>query len=210
MPIPAHQRVQIVGTLSQATTASGSDIFSFGWAVLPGQSDVVLAQALAPLVKSHWTDSGVGTYDTATPTGVIVETIAEGGKVTNSYRQPIDSPNAGGNSTPIASFDCAVITLETGQRDSKGTRVRGRFYPPACFAGVRGSTTDPTDRDQYRDAWVNFLAYMETAGSSIAVASSTNVGLVQSHGITVDNIVDSQRSRKNRLTSLRSAQANFS
>lgn len=209
MPVPAHQRVQITGTLTQAT-GGGSDIFSFGWAVLPGQTDVELAQALAPLVKSHWTDNGVGTYDTAIPTGVTVETIAAGGKVTNSYRQPIDNPFGGINSTPIASFDCAVITLETGQRDSKGTRVRGRFYPPACFAGVRGSTTDTENRDAYRDAWVNFLAYMETAGSSIAVASSTNVGLVQSHGITVDNIVDSQRSRKNRVISLRSNVANFS
>lgn len=209
MPIPAHQRVQIVGILQQAS-GSGSDIFSFGWAVLPGQTDVDLAVAMAPLVKAHWDDNGIGAYATAIPTGVIVETIAAGGKVTNSYREPITAGNPGLNTSAIATFDCAVITLETGQRDSKGTKVRGRFFPPACFSGIVGSSTDPTDRDAYRDAWVNFLAYMETAGSSIAVASSTNVGLAQSHGITVDNIVDSQRSRKNRVISQRSAVANFS
>lgn len=205
MPLPpAHRRVTIQGTLSQVS-GSGSDIFDFGFASMDALSDEALATALAQPVRDGFIINGVGLYATAHPVTVRVETIAASGKVVSSYGAPIASGQSGLNSGTTATFLSGVVTLETGLRDSKGTKVRGRFYPPACFSGVVGSACDPSSRDAYAEGWASFLHSMNQAGAVVAVASSTSTGLVPCTGITVDNIVDSQRSRKNRVISQRSA-----
>lgn len=203
---PAHQRVTITGTLSQVS-GSGSDIFDFGFAMVAGKSDAAVAQALAPIVKAQWTGNGVGFYNTARPTAVIVESIDATGKVASSYNAAIDNGNPGLYSIQTPTFCSACITLETGVVDGHGRKVRGRFFPPAMFSTIVGSAVAPVDRDSYRDSWTYFLGLLQQAGSPIAVASSTNAGIAPVSGISVDNVVDSQRSRKNRVTRLRSSTA---
>lgn len=205
MPLPpAHQRVTIQGTLAQVT-GGGADIFDFGLSMASGMTDEEVATSIAGVIQGLWTNTGVGIYDTASPTNIIAETIEADGKVSNSYNAAVTNPGPGLYSSPTPTFCSAVVTLETGAVDSKGRKVRGRFYPPAMFAGVRGSTTDSGDRDTYRDAWAYFLGEIQAAASPIIVASSTSAGLSPVTGISVDNVADSQRSRKNRVTRNRSA-----
>nr|CRY96141.1 hypothetical protein [uncultured prokaryote] len=206
---PAHQRVSFTGILLQAS-GGGQEIFSFGFASDTSGSEQTLAEALAAVAGTQWgggSSNVQGSYY-AGLASVVVESIAADGKVTGSYRADVPSaPVSGLNTSMNLTVPCMAITLETGVQDSKGSKVRGRMYPPAQASQPFGSTVQLSAANDYRDGWKVFMQAMVAAGAVPAVASSTSAGLVHVTGITVDTVIDTQRRRKNHVTRQRTTVA---
>lgn len=207
MPIPAaHNRVEVTGTLLQQV-GGGSEIFSFSWADMSTLALNTIAGIVNAEMQSAFSDptKSIQASTHAQYLATRVESIDSAGKVTGSYNQAAGGgPYTGLNSSMTCTMTCLCVSLETGQIDSRGNKVRGRFFPPAQAAGLIGATFDSTDMNGYTDAWAASFNRMVTAGLVPAVASSTSVGLVAATGISCANTVDVQRRRKNRVTVFRS------
>nr|CRY96778.1 hypothetical protein [uncultured prokaryote] len=204
MPIPAHLRITLDGTLSQAT-GGGSEIWTTSVASQSGQTPQALATALGPVLRNFWgstTDQGISA--SVALTGVSVEQISLAGAVTASYRAAI-TPKNGGNDPTICTILSHCVTLETDAQNDHGGSVRGRFYPPASMA-VMGSTANAAQVTTYTSQWAGLINAMNDQGALVSVASTTMGGqVVAVTGVSVDNIVDTVRRRKNHLTSVRGA-----
>lgn len=205
MAAAEHQKITIYGTLAQGTGSTGNEEFSFSVAVLTSLTDEEVAVIGDNAAYGNWDQSGIGISVGATYTGCRVETINTAGKVISSYNKPNANNRNGENSQLEMTICCQAITLETASVDSKGRKVRGRIYPPAMAVGPLGSTLPVSATADYVTAWAAFFTYLETQGCPPQVASSTSAGLTPVTGISADNIVDTQRRRKNQLTGTRSA-----
>lgn len=199
---PAHQRIEITGSLLQSE-GGGSEIFSFSMASDSGMTPQDLATACAPVVRTFWqADSNAGIPVTAVVSGVRVEQVAVDGKITSSYFVAIP-PTPGLAPNTICTVLSSAITLETDSLGSHGRNIRGRFYPPASF-GVVGSTTVGSTAQNYGDEWVGLVNGLNDAGANVCVASTENGGTIAPvTAITVDTVIDTVRRRKNHVTSTR-------
>lgn len=199
---PQHNRVTAVGTLLQSPNG-GSDIFSFSVADSSAMSPQALATAFAPLAHALWEGNSLQLSTQARLDAIVVEEILESGKVATSYRQDV-SPIIGDNGNGYPTLLCHALTLETGQVDNRGRKIRGRIYPPATMSQVIGSTSNINSADAYAEAWTNWIFTLNSVGAEACVASSTNAGhLVAINGVSADTIIDTQRRRKNGVTGQR-------
>lgn len=204
MPQPAaHKRIIFYGALLQAV-GGGAEIYSFSMASQSEESDSDLAQALDPGMQGNMANGALQISSHAVHQGTRVESVDAAGKVTSSYNVSNSAGAQGLNQELLLTICCQAVTLETGDLDEKGRKVRGRIYPPAMASSPVGSTTSASDTTAYNTAWGTFLASLNDIGAAIAVASTTSAGLVAVTGTSVDNVVDTQRRRKNQVQSVRS------
>jgi hypothetical protein len=206
MPPVAHKKILIYGALLQAEASAGSEIFEFGMASASTMTDAALAAAVDTFVSGTWNAlSSLQIMACAQYQGTRVETYDATGHVVSSFNQPTATPVIGGNTATNCAILSMAITLETGVVDSRGTKVRGRFYPPACATAPVGATVLDTNANSYNTQWGAFVHGLNGVGAAIAVASSTSAGLVPVTGTTCDNVVDTQRRRKNSVSGTRTA-----
>lgn len=200
---PAHQRIQIQGTLGQAE-GGGSEIFEFGVACASGMTPQALSAALAPVISDFWNGGAQnGIAASATVRGVRVENLREDGTVGDSFYTAIQ-PEAGSFSNLIPTIVSHAVTLETETPGSHGRMVRGRFYPPASCSVV-GSTATLNAAEVYANAWAGLLNGFNDQGANVCVASTTGGGQIAPvTGVSVDTVIDTVRRRKNHVTAQRS------
>lgn len=205
---PAHNRVIFTGTLTQVA-AGGSEIFDYSMSDASAMSPEDLAQALLPVASTAWgPDGSLGLSEFANLTGCRVEAVDGTGHVTSSYLAT-QAPQMGLNTNWPCTVICYALTLETGQVDNRGRKIRGRFYPPGGVAQVAGATCTPADATQYANSWAAHITALNSAGAVISVASTTKGGVVVPvTAISADIVVDTQRRRKNRVSSTRTANQN--
>lgn len=205
----AHNRVIVSGVLLQAQNG-GQEIFDFGWADMSSLSPQALAQALIGIMQDAFSNPTYSCQLSAQAQleGVRVEHIGTDGKVDGSYYQGVGGgPYTGLNTNTRCTITCLAVSLETGQVDSKGTKIRGRFYPPGDPGDVTGATFALSDMNGYLAAWKKTMDRVATAGGIVAVNSSTNVGLVAATGLSCGNSIDTQRRRKNHISTFRATSA---
>lgn len=200
---PAHQRIQITGTLGQ-DSQGGIEIFDFSMAAASGMSVKDLCTAIAPTVHDYWNgpaDNGIPS--SVTLTGVRVEAIEADGKVAGSYYVPVANVQGRYQNT-IPTILSHAVTLETSTPGSHGRMVRGRFYPPASCT-VTGSTASTTTIEAYANAWAGLVNGLNDQGANVSVASTTAGGQIAPvTGVSVDTVIDTVRRRKNHVTGHRS------
>lgn len=205
---PAHKRWTVYGVLEQAV-GGGSEIFDFGVADQSGLTVRALADAIAPIVSDYWDAHSLGISSHAFLTGVMVESISDTGKVISSYNHGL-AQQVGDNQNGLPTICCNCLTLETGQTDNRGRKIRGRFYPPATLPQVVGSTSTINTALPYAQAWKNLFQDLIAAGADPCVASTTDGGqIVDVVGLTCDTVIDTQRGRKNHVTTQRTALVPF-
>lgn len=203
MAIPAHNRVAFLGTLTQAT-GGGSEIFEFGFADASSLTPQALSAALLPVMQTAWTDASNSFSSFAILTGCRVEAIALGGAVTASYLTTGTHP-AGANTGAPCTILSQAVTLETNTANNHGRTVQGRFYPPG-YAPLSGATVLASSTTALAQAWRGIMAGLVTAGARPVVASTTGGGqLAPVTAVSMDNVIDTQRRRKNHVTVVRSA-----
>lgn len=203
--VAAHLKVAVQGTLLQSS-GGGSETFSFGWADMSALTPAALAAIVDTEMSNDWESSTISLQisTNAIYTGVRVEQLDAAGKVTGSYFKAATTSVRGLNASVSCTIICQAVSLETGQRDAKGTLIRGRFYPPAASDSIIGATSGEAATQNYANNWGTALHNIKTAGGMPAVASSTSVGLVAVTGTSCDNVTDTQRRRKNGVTVWRS------
>lgn len=204
MAAAAHKRIAIQGLLLQ-TAGGGQDIFEFTLADSSGLSLADTAGHADTVTRNQW---GSGTFslgisEYAEYNSCRVEAIDGSGKVTNSYFLQSYNAIPGTSVSNTCTILSHAVTLETGAINSRGRKVRGRFYPPAYFP-IEGATGSLSDAQSYATHWAGYISALNAAGLVISVASSTSAGLVPVTGCSVDTVIDTQRRRKNRVTSQRS------
>lgn len=204
--IPAHRRIAFTGTLNQQQ-GGGTEIFSFGFASTSTEELSTLANAVGAAMVTIWGAGGDYTFPaSAVLRACVAEDILSGGKVNNSYRADLGSTPGVITPTAFPTILSYAATLETGVLGNKGRKVRGRFYPPTTSGTqIVGATCLLVAAEQMRDGIVAICNSLNDAGAAMAVASRESGGIVVPvTGITVDTVVDTQRRRKNHVTSQRS------
>jgi hypothetical protein len=204
--VAAHNKIIFQGTLLQSS-GGGSEIFDFSMADMSSLTPTALATLADPIMATAWGTpaNSIQASSVARYQGCRVEHIDTTGKVTSSYYKATATPTLGLNTSMSSTITCQAVSLETGQYDSKGRLIRGRFYPPAQATSVQGATFSLTDTTTYNTAWAAVLHALNQGGAAIAVSSSTSVGLVAVTGTSCDTVQDTQRRRKNGVTSQRTA-----
>lgn len=199
---PAHYRFVLNGTLTQ-NSGGGSEIWDMSFATdgIVAGGVTAAATAVDAAARTSWAASGQNASDWSYYVGTRCQAIDAAGKVSQSGYAAAGAPIQGTNSLMTCTIVGGVLTLITGQRDSKGTLIYGRMYPPAQPANLIGSTFDSTDLNTWVNEWAGFMGNLQTAsGGNIVVASSTGLGLVPVSGIRASNVVGTQRRRKNSVT----------
>jgi hypothetical protein len=199
MPFPpAHKRVSFVGTLHDG------EIFSFSLADSGPLSVPATAQAAQGPGQTIFGAPAANLMATATLTHVICEAINSAGKVTSSFAQPCQPGVVGASLGAKWNVLCQALTLETATGNGHGRTVRGRFYPPAYCDGT-GATASTGDTEAYAQTWRSFVIQLNNAGLVVCVASVTDGGqLAPVTALTADNVIDTQRRRKNAVKGTRS------
>lgn len=118
--------------------------------------------------------------------------------------------NASGAANPIQlspAFTCVAITWETGI--TRGHASRGRIYPPNYIYAPVGSQISATDVTKVVNCGKALLGIINSTldGTTLVrpvVVSSIGAGAIREiTGVSVDNVYDVQRRRKNRLAATR-------
>lgn len=199
----AHNRIIFAGTCNQ-NTGNSADIFEFTMADASTLTLQQLATKADTVMRNYWANAqyATGCSEFANYTNCRAEAINAEGKVTDSYYLQSYNAIPGLNQAQNCTILSHAVTLETGQLNARGRKVRGRFFPPAN-AGTEGSSCGIDDATTYAQAWGSVVQALNDAGCVISVASSTSAGLVSVTGVSVDTVIDTMRSRKNRVVGQR-------
>nr|CRY96113.1 hypothetical protein [uncultured prokaryote] len=190
MAVPAHQRINIRGTLSAAGIADEG--FAFGWALQDDDAGQLNVGGVQAAIQGYFSDPDSGIGSAAVCTGFDVVDVVPG-KSTIAASHNF-TPGIAGNGQ-YSSFDsiptilCAAVTLEGDGR--VGKFGRGRFYPPNYAMPWQYDVLVPA---LALPPVVAFLAAMVAANAAPAVASS-NGTLYNVHNVSMDSRVDTQRRR---------------
>lgn len=200
MTYAAHKRIVISGTFDAGGGVTG-EIFSFSLCSSDTLGDQALADAISADIESWFHDARTKIPTWATATELRVESIGTTGLVVSSYGKGLNAQGALGASENTApALCCYAITLETGARDNRGSKIRGRFYPPN--AGFYPGNS-PLGAGEGQGAGIagtggRLVTALNGDGAVICVASQTDGGANHTvTSISADNIVDTQRRRKN-------------
>lgn len=202
MPRPADtSRVLLEGHLN------GGEIFQTGFALdasaTSNANAADIAAAIASLLETHALTqlkgilfTGCG-YDT-----VRVYGYPAGGAAPAAYQgeAPITGGAGTGGSGNGILQACLVCSLRTG---IPGRRYRGRMYLPACGIVVAGGLTDPTATLAIATAMANFLGAVTGSvpiDANVAVVSAVGSTSTPVAGVIVDDRIDIQRRRADRLS----------
>lgn len=110
-------------------------------------------------------------------------------------------PGNGGGTDPNPKQTSFVITLRTG---SPGRSKRGRMYLPYTGGSVDAAGhMDSALVDSTVDALANWFDVLRDAGSPAVVVSQTTTSRALVTGLDADYLPDTQRRRRNKLTSAR-------
>lgn len=219
MAFPPHTLVQFGGHLS--TLSGPSEIWACGLRVytgIPAGNYVAnpqgYADAIAPKLKTWFTTLANGFPSTASLEWVKVNSISPTGHYVDAttHQTAITSANGGvstGTNTVMPSFCSVALTLETGL--TRGHAHRGRLYLPNYSYKATGAQISGSDATAVANAGKALLNVINTTsdGATLVrpiVASKFGVSN-EVTGVSVDNIYDVQRRRKNRLTSTRTTLA---
>lgn len=198
---PAHTRLQFQGNLIQAS-GGGTELFEFGFADNSGMTAHDAAVAADGVMALHFGDPNAQNSTYAQYVSCRAEEIDAAGHVTSSYSAGAHAVGGAANGAVCTILSCA-ITTETDTPDEHGSMVQGRFYPPA-YPGLEGATILSGSIDAYVGAWAVIMNAMLEADLVPVVASVTSGGqLAPITALTADNLIDTQRRRKNHLTPVR-------
>lgn len=206
MPYAPHNRIVVSGTFVGAGGVT-AEIWSFSLC-----DDSANAPAdLVPLIVQPLTDwfRGNGSAPSYANTGtnmtlIRVEAVDATGKVTNSYGTDV---NVAGslvtNNLPF--ICCACMTLETQDLEPSGRTIRGRFYPPNNGLSATGNGFGANMGATLAASGASLLTALNAAGAKIVVASQKAGKNAVVTSVSADNVVDTQRRRKNASIGVRGA-----
>jgi hypothetical protein len=199
MPFPpVHKRISFTGSLPD------NEIFSFSMADSSALDVEAAAKAAQGPAQTAFSAPEGQCMALAHLHHVVAELVGATGAVEGSWSQPTQDTVGPANGAKWNVLTQA-LTLETTTQGSHGRHVRGRFYPPAYCDGTGGRATNNIEVANYAQAWANFIHALNQAGLSICVASSTGGGqLAPVTGVSADDIIDTQRRRKNHVLGTRS------
>lgn len=208
-----HAKITLTGTLPGDTDAD--EIFVTGWRIVPAGSTsgpvdtpAALTAITAPIV-AFWQSPNSHLSTASKLSQIKVSNIDAAGHVVGT---PSDELLAGGlsgaGSQLLPAFCAIVATLEPASNPTR--RRRGRMYLPALAAGLdHGSVISASDANNIATLTAGVLGACLDAGYQPIVASSVGGGANTAvAAITCDNIIDSQRRRKNAVNGVRSARHN--
>lgn len=202
-----HNRISVEGAFPAAQGVTG-EIWSFSLASDDGHTPQDLGPLVQGPIETWFHDPNNMILSTITMTGIRVEAVSADGKVATSFL--VNSSVAGGlvqtNSMPW--ICCMAITLDTADTNPKGTKIRGRFYPPATGWDGRSLGIGTNLGLNVAQSGARLVTALNAAGANIVVASQTGGGKnAVVTGCSADNVIDTQRRRKNHAVGVRGAQA---
>lgn len=197
MPYAAHKRLIASGTFAD-NGAAGPEIWSFSLSDASALDPEAVVNAAKPVLSDYIrsvTPQNSLAGNEVTMTLVRAEAVRPDGTVSSSYGSDVTVLGTGGTSS-MPYFCTVCCTLETADTEPSGRAIRGRFYPPNTALQPHGNgvgAISPLLANSGK-ALVNAL---NTAGLSICVASKTAGLNAIVTAISSDNIIDTQRRRKN-------------
>jgi hypothetical protein len=208
--------VQFGGSLLQGAT--GIEIWSCGVRVVADAATGGFLPDLETYLGNLVTS--LSSWFSTSGNGMSTESRLEWIKANNingdgSYNEAIThsrdiTPVVGGqtNVNGVPQFCSVAMTFETGA--VRGYAHRGRIYPPNFGYKSTGGFLSTTDRTSVINsgkallAAINVISNGPTFKAQPAVVSKTNAWKLIT-GVSVDNVYDVQRRRKNRVLSVRAA-----
>lgn len=202
-------KVVVDGTLAQ-----GAERWSAGWVYGLGPGD-----APSPGVMGAFASAALELFRSATGWAASVKgAISSAGTVTRvrAYYYPdpglpatvvgqSTGASVNGVSTPTLPPQCSlVVTLQTGLA---GRTRRGRFYWPLCGGGItsgqRTALASQAQIDAFRDMLLAIESICPGSTPELAVASESAGSVTTVTSIALDDVVDTQRRRRDKLVGTR-------
>lgn len=215
MVYPAHALLQFGGSLTQLS--GKSEIWTTGIRIAQGSGGnfgflddpQAWVTAFAVKLRTWFQLTANGMASSAKLEWVKCNNIRPDGTYKDAItHQATVTPTAGGAATVgVPSYCSVAITLETGL--VRGLAARGRIYLPNYTYVATGAQISAGDVTAVLGAGKNLMDAILTTSIASAVvgpvvASKVGTGAIRSlTGLSVDNIYDVQRRRKNRAQSTR-------
>lgn len=215
---PPHALIQFGGTLD--TLSGPAEIWACGIRVEIGAPDGhflkdpgAYATAIGPKIATWFSTPSSGMHNGAQCTFVKVNNIKPDGTYQDATTHQAALSARGGVSptAPAPAFCSLAYTWETGL--TRGHAHRGRIYPPNYAYAPSGSQvpgSSVTAAVTAAKALLNVINSTLDGGTLVKPMVVSSIGAGTMNGITgvsVDNIYDVQRRRKNRLLSTRTTQS---
>lgn len=202
--MPRFYRVVFDGTLAQGAERWSASVAYNSDAVVatPGQMGAWASNILGSMAASSGPSDHLKTLISASGSITAVRTYGYPDVGQPADRQGVSSgaaiPGAGTASLP-PQCSC-VVTLQTGL---PGRSQRGRIYWPLCGGGVtvaqRSSLVTQTTANAFADLLANWGTLLENNTLRPVVASEATGNLTVVSSVRVDNIVDTQRRRRDNM-----------
>lgn len=207
MAYAPHNRIIASGTFD-ALGGVSAEIWSFSLCDDSGKTPQEVVTAAAPVFVDFIRgiapqDSNVNTATHLTL--VRCEEVDSAGKIVSSYGQDTAATGAAAT-TSLPFICCGAITLETAGVEPKGRKIRGRFYPPNNGLIASGNGFGTNFGLNLAQSGALLVTALNAAGLVICVASAVagvNAAVIS---CSADNVVDTQRRRKNHAVGVRQAQ----
>lgn len=175
-----------------------SDVWQFGFVL---QSDDFIQEVAndvaGQFITSYGTTQRADFPNTVTFDDVLVSEITQGsGAVVDSAVATVGT--AGTAATACMPPQCALVVSVL---PVNGT-ARGRFYLPPMVPGLLNlnGRVSSTGRDRHADAWQSFFAALGgmSAPSRLGIWRTAGQQFAASKGISVGDVIDTQRRRRNK------------
>lgn len=200
MAIPDCTKIVVSGTSS-----GGAEQWAFGWHT---ETDAAFDPTGLTSGSGPWPTFLSDMLSHMTPDQKLTQVDAYdyvAGAPTN-HRQGIYN-TAGTDTTGAIPLQCALVLTERTATLSR--RGRGRIYLPVCgFSMMSGSNHlfNTTPVDTLVDDFANVLSAAAAAGHNPVVASAAASALYVITSVDADYVPDTQRRRRNKLTTGRHSQ----
>lgn len=208
-----HAKITLSGTIPGE--AAADEIFVTGWRIVPAGSTsgpvdtpTALTAITAPIV-AFWQSANAHLSTVSKLMQIKVSNIDSAGHVVGTPSDELLAGGLSGSGTQFLPAFCAIVaTLEPATNPTR--RRRGRMYLPALAAALgQGSVISDADANNIATLTAGLLGAVLDAGYQPIVASQVGAGANTAvAAVTVDNIIDSQRRRKNAINGTRSARHN--
>lgn len=215
--MPAVQATNAIRVTFNGSLCEGQEIWSFGvHLAAPDGSDVAsdFAALDMPALYAAFTTSMIGTADQGLVTGATFDSVRA--SLVDSFGTQIGESKFFGPFTGVPGVDTGdyipqhsiVVTLNTDDRS--GRAARGRFYLPTGY-GLPGDDgyLSSADVDSLSDSVVAFLTavngvapgdlQLSTFSPTVSGSSSIIPLVNEITSVSIGNVVDTQRRRRNGL-----------